>query len=351
MITPLISGVQQVGIGVKDVTEAWSWYRRVLGFDVPVFDDSSQAKLMTPYTGGEIRSRRALMALNLSGGGGLEIWQFTDRVPKPCSFKQEPGDLGIFAIRFKTSSISKAHQWVTAKSNEWVGEVHDVAGGKCFWASDLYGNIIQIAEDTSWFKERGQATGGVAGVVIGVSDMDRAIAFYTSLISPDEKVYDQTGQFKDLPSTDPNQRYRRVLLRKNASNYGAFSQLLGHLHIELIQALDSQPRKVFADRFWGDLGYIHACFDTLDMPALKSKMEGLGHPFTIDSEDSFGMESAAGRFAYVEDPDGTLIELVETHKLPILKKLGWFLDLRKRKHQKPLPKWMLGMMGLNRVKD
>ena len=69
------------------------------------------------------------------------------------------------------------------------------------------------------------------------------------------------------------------------------------------------------------------------MATLKSKIQAKGYQFTIDSEKSFGMESAAGRFAYLEDPDGTLIELVETHKLPILKKVGWFLDLQKRKHQ------------------
>jgi hypothetical protein len=41
---------------------------------------------------------------------------------------------------------------------------------------------------------------------------------------------------------------------------------------------------------------------------------------------------------------------VETKKIPILKKLGWYLDLRKRPMEKPLPKWMLKSMGLNRKK-
>jgi hypothetical protein len=27
------------------------------------------------------------------------------------------------------------------------------------------------------------------------------------------------------------------------------------------------------------------------------------------------MDNASGRFCYIEDPDGTLIELVETHKV------------------------------------
>ncbi|MEZ4895109.1 MAG: hypothetical protein R2778_19105 [Saprospiraceae bacterium] len=47
-----------------------------------------------------------------------------------------------------------------------------------------------------------------------------------------------------------------------------------------------------------------------------------GHPFTIDSSGSFDMGEAAGYFSYIEDPDGTLIEFVETHKIPILKKVS-----------------------------
>jgi len=43
----------------------------------------------------------------------------------------------------------------------------------------------------------------------------------------------------------------------------------------------------------------------------------------------FDMGEAAGRFSYIEDPDGTLIEFVETHKIPIFKKLGWYLHLEK----------------------
>ena len=50
-------------------------------------------------------------------------------------------------------------------------------------------------------------------------------------------------------------------------------------------------------------------------------------------------------------PDGTWIEFVETHKVPILKKIGWYIHLKKRKPGKSLPRFILKMMGLNRVKD
>lgn len=351
MNTPLISGIQQVGVGVSNVPQAWQWYRRVMGFDVPVFDDHAEAKLMINYTGGEVQSRHAVMALNMAGGGGLEIWQFTNRMPQECTFQPEPGDLGIYAIRFKAPDVAAAHAWMEQEGNTRVGVLSQLPDGQAFWAVDPNGNAIQVAEDTSWFGQTGKPVGGVAGVVIGVSDMDKALPFYESLLSPCEIVYDQTDVFDDLPASVPNQRFRRVVVRKKVSPQGAFSNLLGNIQIELLQALDREPRKLFADRYWGDCGFIHVCFDTLDMEALKKRLGDKGYPFTVDSGGSFGMESAAGRFAYVEDPDGTLIELVETHKLPILKKIGWYLNLQKRKHQRPLPNWMLRMLSLSRVSD
>jgi catechol 2,3-dioxygenase-like lactoylglutathione lyase family enzyme len=351
MSTQLISGIQQVGVGVQNVPQAWQWYRRVLGFDVPVFDDKAPAPLMTPYTGGVVQQRHAALAINMAGGGGLEIWSFTSRLSQPANFKMELGDLGINAIRFKAPDVKKAHDWVRSTSKEAVGPLVNLPEGQGFWGNDPYGNIYQITSDTSWFQKTGKPVGGVAGVVIGVSDIDKSIPFYKNLLEPLQVVYDKTGVFEDLPTSISGQKFRRVLLRKPLKEEGAFSRLLGNIQIELIQALDRKPKKLFENRFWGDCGFIHLCFDALDLATLKTKIQGAGYPFTVDSESSFGMESAAGRFAYVEDPDGTLIELVETHKLPILKKIGWFLDIQKRKHQKPLPDWMLKTMSLNRVKD
>jgi catechol 2,3-dioxygenase-like lactoylglutathione lyase family enzyme len=351
MSTPLISGIQQVGVGVQNVPAAWQWYRQVLGFDVPVFDDKAEAPLMTPYTGGKVHQRHAALAINMAGGGGLEIWSFTSRKSQPAGFKMELGDLGINAIRFKAPDVKRAHEHVKSKSKEAVGPLVSLPEGEGFWGSDPYGNIYQITSDTSWFQKTKHPVGGVAGVVVGVSDINKALLFYSNLLEPMEIIYDKTGVFDDLPTSISGQRYRRVLLRKHFTPIGAFSKLLGNIQIELLQALDRTPKKMFENRYWGDCGYIHLCFDTLDMPALKTKIQAKGYPFTVDSEKSFGMESAAGRFAYVEDPDGTLIELVETHKLPVLKKIGWFLDIQKRKNQKPLGDWMLKLLSLNRVKD
>jgi hypothetical protein len=87
------------------------------------------------------------------------------------------------------------------------------------------------------------------------------------------------------------------------------------------------------------------------MNALKVECETKGFPFTVDSSNTFDMGEAGGRFSYIEDPDGTWIEFVETHKVPIMKKWGWYLHLKNRKPGKFLPNWMIHVMGLNKVKD
>jgi hypothetical protein len=37
---------------------------------------------------------------------------------------------------------------------------------------------------------------------------------------------------------------------------------------------------------------------------------------------------------------------VETHKVPIVKKLGWFINMKERDPKKSLPKFLFRMMGL-----
>ena len=94
-----ISGIQQIGIGVSHVHEAFKWYREHFGMDIPMFEEAAVAGLMLPYTGGQPQARHAILALNLQGGGGMEIWQYTGRTPVPPAFQPQIGDLGIGIAR------------------------------------------------------------------------------------------------------------------------------------------------------------------------------------------------------------------------------------------------------------
>jgi catechol 2,3-dioxygenase-like lactoylglutathione lyase family enzyme len=345
----LISGIQQVGIGCADASETFTWLRKAFGLNVKIFDDKARAELMTRYTGGEVHERRAILAMNMNGGGGAEIWQFTSRTSIGGN-KVQWGDYGINAVKFKSNGVENTYNNIE-KNVDCTPIQICPAGGMSFLVYDNGGNQYQVVNDNSWFKNDQFMQGGVCGAVIGVSDMDKSIAFYKNGFGLNNQVYDVTGKFDDLGEDVKDQRFRRVLLTFDNPFVAPFSRLLGNVQIELIQALDRVSTKAYENRYWGDLGFIHLCFDVSDMTALKANLQNHNYEFTVDSGDTFNMGESGGRFAYVEDPDGTLIEMVETHKIPVLKKLGFYINLKKRKSDKPLPNWMVSLMGLNKVRD
>jgi catechol 2,3-dioxygenase-like lactoylglutathione lyase family enzyme len=349
----LICGIQQVGVGVPDLDSAFRWYRRSFGTDIRVFEDDGEAALMLAYTGEKPRPRRALLAANLQGGGGLEIWQSKGRPTEPPDFQVRLGDLGILAVRIKSREIDKAYGHLSARKAEIVGEMTaDPGGDRQFFLKDPHGLMFQVVEANGWFSRGKHPTGGVAGCLIGTSDVQKACRLYTDVLGYDRVIYDEQGVFEDLrPLPGGDGRFRRLLLGHSEKRQGAFSPLLGPTRIELIQTVDRRPRQIFAGRQWGDLGFIHLCFDVRGMEGLKERCARAGFPFTVDSAGGFDMGDASGRFCYTEDPDGTLVEFVESYKLAIMKKWGWYLDLTRRGSEKTLPRWMLRALAFNRVKD
>ncbi|MFA5973060.1 MAG: VOC family protein [Lentimicrobiaceae bacterium] len=353
----IVSGIQQLGIGVQNVNEAWKWYRKYLGMDIKVFEESATASLMLPYTGGVPQKRHAVLALNLSGGGGFEIWQYTDRVPQAPGFVPALGDLGIFAAKIKARDIQKTYAYFTQEKLIVSQLTTDPAGRMHFFLTDPFNNIFQIIESHNWFAKEKKLTGSVYGVIIGVTDIEKSMQVYSDILGYDKVLYDLKDNFNDFAGMHGGDSdFRRVLLKNSKPRLGAFGKLFGDSEIELVQVEGHTPRKIYEDRFWGDLGFIHLCFDIQGMEKLNATCAKRGFPFTVDSfanddGNSFDMGEAAGHFSYIEDPDGTLIEFVETHKVPILKKFGWYLNLRKRNPAKHLPDYIVKMLGLGKVKD
>ena len=355
----LISGIQQIGIGVSDVKEAWKWYKEHFGTDIRVFEDDTVAELMLPYTGGEPRQRHAALALNMQGGGGFEIWQYKGRTPLEPKNQIQLGDLGIFTAKIKCESIEDTFHFLKEKSVNLLSDiVKDPNGNPHFFIKDPFNNIFQLVESKHWYKNENKPTGGSYGAIIGVSDIEEAKKVYMEILEYDQIVYDKEGKFEDLkylPGGD--HAFRRVLLTHKSPRKGGLCKLLGESYIELVQSLERKPNKIYESRFWGDLGFIHLCYDIYGMDALKKECKDKGYAFTVNSNvkhnenDSFDMGEAAGHFSYIEDKDGTLIEFVETHRIPISKKLGWYFNLRSRDPEKPMPDWILKALSIfNRVK-
>ncbi len=348
----LIYGIQQIGIGVDNADEAFEWYATRLGSDVPVFEDDNMATYMAPYMGGKPRKKRAILTLNMQGGSGYELWQFTDRTPKRSIPNVQMGDFGISITKIKSRDIQKSYDRLKSASVTMLGGINvEPDGKKSFHIQDPYENILRIKESNSWYSLNGCDVGGPYGCVIGVSDIDHALKLYAEILGYEKIVYDQTGTFEDLKDLpNGNGKFRRVLLSHHDDRTGGFSNLFGESQLELIQSLDRTPKKIFEGRYWGDIGFIHVCFDIRNMNALVKECADKQFPFRVLSSESFDMGDANGHWGYIEDGDGTLVEFVETHKVPLIKKLNFNINLKNRDPNKPLPNWMIKAMAMKRVK-
>ena len=350
----IICGIQQMGIGVPNVQEIWKWYRENLGLNIKVFEEAAEAPLMINYTGGKVQARTATLALSMEGGGGFEIWQFTSRNTEKALNPIKIGDYGLFSCKIKSRDVSKSYAFFKANNVKILGDITlNKLGKKSFFIQDPNGNIFQIVEGRGFYKDTKHPSfcGGVAGSIIGVSDIDKSIQLYRDILGYSTIEIDETGDIENFTALAPSKKIRRVLLSHPEQRKGPFAKLLGPTEIELVQAIDpTEHTKIFENRFWGDWGFIHLCFDIQGMDALKKECEENNYPFTVDSADTFDMGEAGGRFSYIEDNDGTLIEFVETHKVPVLKKLGWYINLKNKKPGKYLPNFILMAMGLNKVK-
>src|SRR5665648_226829 len=197
----VISGIQQMGIGVENVKEAWRWYINQFGMDCCIFEEKAEAKLMMPYTGGKPRKRHAVLALNLQSGGGFEIWQYIEREPEKIKEEIRIGDLGIIACKIKVKNIQETlRSYKKDKISVPAETSEDPSGKMIFFMKDPYGNIFQLVEASDWFRNEKKGTGGSYGAIIGVSDIEKSKVVYSDILGYDEVIYDTTGIFPDLAS-------------------------------------------------------------------------------------------------------------------------------------------------------
>lgn len=353
MAKELIGGILQVGIGVADMPEARSWYHRKLHFSAQVLEERSVTDLMKSYTGGTGHERQAAVIMNMAGAGGLEVWQYLSRKPQLPERPPRIGDFGIFAVKIKTPDLGRTNKLLemSVRSSPISKSISEQSS---FFFEDPFGNHFQAIQGDSYFSQP-KLTSGIMGCIIGCKDLDVSIRFYTKVLGFELKAkhdIEVVEGYRGLSGGES--RYRRAFLTKSESKIGGFSKFLGGVEIELVQAMDYQGVPMYENRYWGDPGFIHVCFDVRDMDQIKAHCQNHGYDFTVDSHEtergqSFKMGNVSSRVAYINDPDGTAIEFVETHRVPLIPALGLAINLQGKKSRKNFPNWVLKLLALKRV--
>lgn len=349
-----IHGMQHLGVGVVEHEPAWKWYRKFFGLNMPFFNAEADAELMKIYTNNRVISKRAAMVLNLKGGCAIEVVCPSTFKAKHADVEFQLGDLGVNIGWVKTPDVQKAHASFKENGAEVISDIQKMPNGwETFYLKDPQGLIFQVIESTDFYMRSKKVTGGIMGCTVGVSDMVKSMNFY-SVLGYDEVIYDQTDTFGDWSVlSGGNGNYRRTLLCQSNPSGGGFSNLLGKCYIELIQDLsDRVPVKIYEGRQWGDIGFVHLAFDVRNMKGLGKKLEEVGHGFTCDTNDALSMgDSTKVHCTYAEDPDGTLIEFIEVYKIPIIEKLGIYMNVEHRPPSQPYPAYLLKAMRFMQVKD
>lgn len=327
-----------------------------------MFDAVAEAPLMLRYTNNDIVNKRATMVLNMQGGCAMEIIELKNfKCKTSANGEHQLGDYGIFITKIRAKNISDSFEFFKKNNANLISGIKKTPDNKdSFYVKDPNGLIFQIVQDNNHFAQNGHISGGIAGCLIGVSDIEKSKKLYCDLLGFDRVVYDKTEIFEDWKNdVSPysgipggKNKIRRLLLTQSKGPFGVFSQIAGPAYIELLQVFDRTPNKIMEGRIWGDLGFIHLGLDVKGMTQIEKECTAQGFPFTCDSKNALKMgDNTEVHCTYIEDPDGTLIELIEVYKIPLLKKLGLFLNVEKRNPEKPLPSWLLKGLKFNRVKN
>ncbi len=348
-----INSIQHIGVAVQDMDASLMYFRKFFGMNIPFFDSVQAAPLMDCYTHDKTITKRASMIMNLQGGGAMEVIRPTTFEPRKADFQIKVGDLHIFQIHMKSRNVKDMQNFCKQNGALNVSEIQvNPAQQQVFDLTDLDGNFFRVEPTTECYRDMGHASNGVAGCSIGVTQMETAMNLYSNLLGYDEVVFDRTGTFNDwghLPGG--KEQYRRVRLKQSAPTGGGFARVMGETFIELVQALDRIPARTFKGRIWGDSGFVHLGLDVKGMKELGANLAEQGFAFRCDSNDALSMGQTKVHCTYIDDPDGTLIELIEVYKVPIVEKWGIFLNVEKRDPLKPLPNFMLNALRFSRIKD
>ena len=348
-----INGIQHIGIAVQDMDESLKYYRKFFGLDIPFFDSVAAAPLMINHTNGDVITKRASMIMNLQGGCAVEVIRPTTFEPKKQLKAFELGDLGIGISLVKCKSVADMHAYCVSNGAHKVSDITKLPDGKTtFSIQDIDGNLFQYVNGDTWFTDNGHPSGGMAGCVIGVSDITKAKNLYSAILGYNKVVFEATGKFDDFKHMNGgDQEFHRIRLTQGEKPGGGFARITGETFIELIQRTDKTMDQIFKDRIWADSGFVHLGLDVRGMSSLGESLGQAGFKFTCDSNDALSMGQTKVHCTYIDDPDQTWIELIEVYKVPIVEKWGLFLNVAKRDPNKPLPNFMLKALKFSRIKD
>ncbi len=311
----MINAYQHAGIGVRDAGRSYDFYRRHLGFKVKANDHTAYLEEMESVIGAVVEMR-IIMAANASGGGVIELCEHTSTKPLEPAEPVRWGDLGFFELGIAAYDLNSLYLDLKKAGVEFLTPVRTLEmsrGGIMRYAylRDPDDLLLQLVEVGTARRPR---AGGVHHVGVGVSDMKKMRDFYSDVLGFTRVVHEFRGTLPELDEVTGGGEMEMVILERPGPARGSIPNL-DPGRVTLVHTLDYKGKPIFADRRWGDIGMMEMAFDVDRLEAtVEELVSGGARPYMPVTRIDMGTGSV-GRVAYVLDPEGNCIELVETEKV------------------------------------
>ncbi len=312
----MINAFQHVGMGVRDADRSYDFYRRLMGFRLKLSDKKSYMEEMTPVIGALVEMR-ALMAANLRGGGVIELIEHTSTRPMEPLEPVQWGDQGYLELGLRAFRLDQLYLDLKSKGLEFVTPVRSMRIGpghteRYAYLRDPDGLLIQLVEVEGGRKP---AVGGVRHVAIGVRDLDKQKNFYHDVLDFSDVLGEFKGRLPELDEVTGGKVTEMILLANRPQGKSPFGAVLDRAMVKLVHTPEYKGKAVYEGRRWGDIGLMEMAFDVSDLASTVNDLMARGaklyHPPTRVDMGS----GTAGRFSYIKDPEGNVVEMVEVEKV------------------------------------
>jgi catechol 2,3-dioxygenase-like lactoylglutathione lyase family enzyme len=312
----MINTLQHVGVGVTDIDRSSEFYRKTLQFGVPLNGTEGEIEELIPMFGSAPRMR-ITNAFNAAGGASIELFQHMGTPPRR-SKDLTWGSTGFLELGIEVRDLERVCDRMKHRGVEFLtGVIRMWSGNGTVWRyayfKDPDGLPVQLLDlgSDSRSKAGGFTLCGVNHVGIGVEDIERSTDFYRNAMGFDRVAFSGEMTASDAGPVMPCPgNLDVVMLERSSGSTARFSSFTGGM-IKLVCCKDGEHEAVFAGRRFGDVGLVEIGLDVDCVEsAYRRAMEAGARELVPPTRFSWKL-GPCGTLAYIEDPDGNVIELVK----------------------------------------
>jgi catechol 2,3-dioxygenase-like lactoylglutathione lyase family enzyme len=312
----MINGMQHIGIGVRNREESYKFYNNALLLSVPISKHEGHCTGVLPLIKTN-ETRNVIIAMNPYGGAAVEVFQYTSRTPSPVPKHVDFTYNGYLFYGLAVKNIQKQLDKVKKNNGNIITGTTDFTpmkdrGWKTAVFTDPFG-ITGILVDKGESKNK-----GIDYVAVGVSNLEQSLTFYNTFLGYDVEIYKYEGECPEWDGIlGKGRKIKRVLLERSKKPQGPYKHFLKGGMIELIEVEGNSGKRNFEGRQWGDIGFMELCFDVSDIRGTVKDLTEKGVTIAVPPYTQKMGKKTEATFAYIKDPDGSLLEFAELNRLPV----------------------------------